>query len=515
MTTYSKERLLKNFVTTAKKYAKETGSSEYCMTRNYFRKHSSIGYGYYDHYWDNYQALKLAGFPNYKEDIQSLASVRSHAIGRATPKQKRFIVTSVVEGAPVNDKFLKAIRYYCDVTNATPVFLWSKGLRKGDKFNDATLRKVAPLYTTFVFSNKLVAQDLCVRAQQKDPLSGLDYLATGEASLIIAATKHAYRSLPRPMDKVPHSLWATATVSEPNYKETATDSIASISNTLGALIVEIESPTRFYIRPVTFVKDGFVDLGVKYTGTSAKKVKCLAAVLGDLHIPEEDPDFVAGAIDQINTLKAERVFIHDLLSINSVNHHNLHEYLTRAKMPTTNLNSELKLCKELVNKYTKQIHKKANIYIVASNHDAFIRKWLNTGEFIKDTQNARIGAEFFLKCLDGINPVEEYLNNPRLTFLKARQSTTVAGWECGFHGHAGSGGSHGSLSNFAKTFKKIIVAHHHAPGISKGAIQVGTLSKLNLPYLSGGTTAWLPASAYIYEDGSAQLITHIDKKWRL
>ena len=131
MTTYSKERLLKNFVTTAKKYAKETGSSEYCMTRNYFRKHSSIGYGYYDHYWDNYQDLKLAGFPNYEEDIRL---IRSHAVGHATPKQKRFIVTSVVEGAPVNDKFLKAIRYYCDVNKATPVFLWSKGLRKNDKF---------------------------------------------------------------------------------------------------------------------------------------------------------------------------------------------------------------------------------------------------------------------------------------------------------------------------------------------------------------------------------------------
>lgn len=518
-TNYSKKQLIKNFLITAKKYAAETGCPAYKMPRRYMRKNSKIPTAHYELVWDTYGAAKEAAFPEYRantaENVSKLKELRNNATGFAAPNQKRFIVTSVVEGAAINKKFLAAIRHYCKVKDARPVFLWSKGLCKNDRFTEDVLREVAPLYTSFIFSDKLIAKDLCLRAQQKDPLSGLDYLAAGDSSLIIASTKHAYRSLPRPMGKVPHSLWATATLSEPGYKETATDSIASLSNTLGALIVEIESPTRFYIRPVTFIKDGFVDLGVKYTANSAKKVRCLGAILGDLHIPEEDSNFVAGAIDQINTLKAEKVFIHDLLSINSVNHHNLHEYLTRAKMPTTNLDTELQLCKTLVDKYTKQIHKKANIYIVASNHDAFIRKWLNTGEFIKDTQNARIGAEFFIKCLDGINPVEEYLHNKRLSFLKARQSLVVGGWECGFHGHAGSGGSRGSLSNFAKTFEKIIVAHHHAPGISKGAIQVGTLSRLNLPYLSGGTTAWLPASAFIYEDGSAQLITHIDKKWKL
>lgn len=512
---YTREELIRHFKDAAEKFNRTTGKPNSAITRDFFRDITKIPYGNYALLWNTFADLRAEVFPDTKNNEERLAKLRTSCVGYAEKGQSRYIVTSVVDGANINKPFLRAIQNYCRIKKAKPVFLWSKGLYQHDRFTEEQLMELGQLYTSFTFSSKLVAMDLCIKPQQKDPLTGLDYLATGESSLIVASTKQAYRSLPRPTGKVPHSLWSTGTLSEPKYSDTACGTLAYAYNTLGALVVEVESATRFYIRPVMFIKDGFVDLGVKYTGDSAKPIACTGAILGDLHIPEEDPEFVAAAIDQINTLKAQNVFIHDLLSINSVNHHNLHEYLARAKMPMTNLKAELGLCKRKLMQYLKKIHKKASIFVVSSNHDAFITKWLNNGDFIKDTENARIGAEFFLKCLDGINPIESYLNLSRLRFLSSRQSKVVNGWECAFHGHAGSGGARGNLSNFAKTFSKVIIAHRHAPGINKGAIQVGTLSKLDLPYLTGGTTAWIPASAFIYADGSAQLITHIDRKWKL
>ena len=160
------------------------------------------------------------------------------------------------------------------------------------------------------------------------------------------------------------------------------------------MIVEIEDEKRFYIRPVQFIKDGFVDLGIKYFPNGTKTVSCEAAILGDLHIPEQDPVFTNAAIDQVNFLKSKSVFIHDLLSINSVNHHNLHEYLARAKMPFTSLEDELKTCKKLVRQYVDRISGKSKIYVVASNHDnAFIVKWLNNGAKPTDTVKSLLSKE--------------------------------------------------------------------------------------------------------------------------
>lgn len=509
----TKEILIEDIKTQAEVYFKKYGS--YDIPRDSYRRMTRYGHAY-DKFFRTFVDFKIAaGLAS--PEVKRVKREEHNIIKKGKIGKARYVVSSIVEGAPYSQQFIDSIMTYCNKNNAKLILLWSKGLSKKDGFDEEIYKDLEPYLTTqFKFNTKLSAIDFMLAPTQLLPLSGLSRFGAGDSSLIVASTKQHMESIPRPAGKIPHLLWSTGTVSLPRYNNTRTGALARQDNTLGALIVEIEDEKRFYIRPVQFVKDGFVDLGIKYFPNGTKTISCEAAILGDLHIPEQDPIFTNAAIDQVNFLKSKSVFIHDLLSINSVNHHNLHEYLARAKMPFTSLEDELKICKKLVKQYVDRINGKTKIYVVASNHDnAFIVKWLNNGDFIKDTENAKIGAEFFLKLLDDRNPIQEYLGIRRLHFLDSRKSKVVSGWECGFHGHAGSNGAKGSINNFAKTFEHVVVAHSHSPGIRRGAVQVGTQSKLDLPYLKGGTTSWLPANCFIYEDGSMQLVTYIDNKWRL
>ena len=102
-----------------------------------------------------------------KIDAESLTVVdnkKKRAVKRAEVEiskkgfKKKYIVSSVVEGAPIDWSFFRTLQMYADENNAELVLLWMRGVYKADHFSLSDLDKIRPyLASEFRFNSKLFA----------------------------------------------------------------------------------------------------------------------------------------------------------------------------------------------------------------------------------------------------------------------------------------------------------------------------------------------------------------------
>jgi hypothetical protein len=430
---------------------------------------------------------------------------------------KKYIVASVVEGAPIVLNFLEAMEYYAKVNNAQVILLWMRGVYKGDRFSLTELDRVKPYLTSEIrFNTKLIAKAFLIHPAQKYPVAGLEEYAQDNDSIICASTKQCLQVVARPKGKVPHTIHTTGTISKPKYSKTRVGCIAEQDNKLGALVVEVKDSKNFFIRQVQWIDNGFVDLGIKYTKNAHTQVSCEAMVLGDLHLTEEDPVAIKSTYDQLHFFNPKNIFIHDVLSNNSINHHEKENCVFKCTLPEKfdSLEKELEYGKFKLTELRNKVNKGANIFIVPSNHDDFIRKFCNDGMFIKDPKNAVIGAKCFIALVDKKNPLDVYCHVDGITYLPKDSTYKIEGWELAEHGHLGTNGARGSAKSFMKSHNKVIIGHSHTPKIIGNVWQVGTLSKLSLSYTSGASS-WMHANCVVYEGGYTQMILFITGDWHV
>lgn len=504
----TRDDIIKDYINCNNDYFRTT--KKMTIPRAIYRLRSKIPENLVRKYFGGLTALRKAA-----DEKQALYSRFTSEITDKGGKKQRYIVTSIVEGAPINRDFYSALKLYCEKNNAKLLMLWMRGVLKTDMFSKDDMAEYKKyLFTEFKFNNTLRAKDFLLYPAQQLPLTGLDRFGSKKTSLIVASTKQMMTSIPRPKGETPHVIWTTGTVSTPEYSKTRNGALASQDNTLGALIVEVESDKKFYIRNVEWIDDCFVDLGKAYYSNKVKNIACEALVWGDLHSQEIDKISLEKAIEQTNYLKAQRIFIHDLISFNSISHHNEGKYLTKTFIPheVNTLRKELDTAKQLLHYIHKSI--KSDIIVVQSNHDDFLYRYCDEGRFLKDAHNAILGAECFIKYTKKLNPIEDYMNMKYITFLKPDESYKVLGIETGQHGHHGANGAIGSPNGFRKSYDKIVLGHSHQPKIVNNVYYVGTLSKLILAY-NKGSSSWLPANCAIYKNGSRQLLIWIDNKWKM
>lgn len=515
MKSINKEDYIKEFDKLIKVYSKKFGNVN--ITRDWWRKNTK--------YTEATCNSLFGNFSTFKDIAMRKSSVRKRETSEIKAKSVSYkcsyFVTSVVEGAKLNNNFLKAIDTFCKNTNSKRVLLWTRGVKPKDVFTTEQFELFGTdLVTEFSFNDKLKAKDFMLYPAQMQPLCGLSRFGNRDASLIIASTKQHMTSVPRAKGTRPHTMWSTGTASIPQYSPTRAGSLASQDNTTGGLIVEVEDNKRFYIRPVQFKDGGFIDLGTKYRsdGKVEKGIQAEAIVWGDLHLTEEDILAVRASIEQTNTMKAKAVMVHDVCSWNSVNHHEQNNCIVNRGESVWTLNDDYNYtAKQLDSILSKLIT--ADLFIVKSNHDLWVKKWVNAGNFLKDKNNSITGAEAFIDFCNGVDPIEKNVKRGmklrnRCHFLKHEQSFNVAGYELGQHGENGANGSRGTIKGIGRAHDKIVIGHSHSPNIFYSAIQVGTNSELELPY-AHGASSWMHANCVIYPNGTYQLITFIDEKWRL
>ncbi len=487
-----------------------------------------------EHYYGSLSELEKQArlkFPNVFSDVnvediltpKKLKDLRS-VIGN----QQRFIITTAVVGCSVDENFYNALKNYCKRQNAELLILLasdpasSAGCRV-----DRRLRDEHIVVEEMALNSNIYLSTIKLSAKHIDPTTSLGRIGQRNGSFIYASPKQRLKMVPVANSKSPHALMTTGAITSPHYNtqrymSERTAYIADNDHIMGAIIVEVVDNEIYHFRQIQADKNGsFIDLGIKYQ-KNGQITTCIpeAFVLGDWHSGETDPQAAKAWAEIVCKLKPKSLILHDAFNGMSINHHEQHNLVLRAiraHRGELNLEQELKILANDLDKWSKIVSK---IVIVKSNHDEFLKRYLDEGIYVKDPFNHYISLKLAQAMLEGRDPLRYGVelaglkNKDRIVWLQRDQDYKVARIQLGAHGDKGPNGSRGSIMGMESAYGNSVTGHTHTPEILRGAWGVGTSSFLKLSYNSG-PSSWLHSSCLVYANGSRQLIHSIDGFWKL
>jgi hypothetical protein len=193
-----------------------------------------------------------------------------------------------------------------------------------------------------------------------------------------------------------------------------------------------------------------------------------AMVLGDIHVGELDKKMYNVSKKMISEYKPKKVFLHDVFDGHSISHHDDGRLVTTTRKSK---NKILSLEKELddVRKFLNDIsstNPDTEFYVVKSNHDEFLDRYIEEARFMRDPTNAYISSEILTGMIGGDDALKFGVNlngriNPNVNFLSRDDFMQVRGYVLSEHGDKGSNGSRGSWRQYEKAYGKMIIGHTH------------------------------------------------------
>jgi len=447
---------------------------------------------------------------------------------------EKLVITSAQACAKPHSNFVKGLENYCENNNANLIILPMIGQSAKED-----LDQINHFFKNYdieegnrKLNNNIEIQQFNIRPYQVDPITGLTRFAQRETTQIFASPKQRLRAIPHSLNKIPRFLATTGACTKPNYatsKDVSAErrrlgTIAKNDHTYGAIFVEIKNEEKYLLRNIRADSKGkFVDLGYKYENEEINKSELEALVIGDWHNGYTDEKVKFANYDMIDKLNPKKIILHDFFDGHSINHHKKGNLITQEIREGTQKNYH-SLEKELEDAYLElckisQHSKNGEIYIVASNHNEFLDRYLDEGRFIYDPINAKISFKLAYKLSEGKNPFKEGLKHfgkipKNVRFLKREQDFKVRGYQLGAHGDKGYSGGVRSTRSKEDDYGRSISGHTHSAEILRDTYVVGTSTPLNLFYTKGSPTRWTNSNALLWDNATVQLIHIIDGNWR-
>ena len=445
-------------------------------------------------------------------------------------KYKNFVVTTAVMGKEVNKPFLEAIKNYAKRNKALVLILPCEDVASRGK--KAAPIDLSPNLQDFkvIFKDTYLNRNLCLcavkmSAKQINPISGLDRIAVSrEASIIVASPKVFLKYIPNMHYDIPPALMSTGAITVNNYDNDRymskrTSTLAENDHAYGAVIVEVENENIFHFRHVQASSSGSItDMGIEYLSDGGtKRMKDTVMVMGDSHTGYHDKDLHETVMKLAAETNVSKVMLHDVFNGTSITHHDIGKSITQAiKAGEGRLGLENE-CKAVKN-YIKDIeNRNIEVYIVDSNHDSHLLKYLEQGRYVTDPINHKFSLKLAVQAIDGINPlkyaIEDLLGykSNNVHWLETDKSCKFYGVEVSLHGHRGANGSRGNLNIFEKGVGNCVTAHTHSAGILRNSYCVGTVGLMNMGY-NTGLSSWTRTCCLIYANGTKQLVNFIPNK---
>lgn len=473
---------------------------------------------------------------------------------------RRFILTAAQDSTKLHEGFLSNLEAYRDwLADEGPCEIMVAGFTYNKRlFEDHRKSEViwADRLQPYMVRERVRLNDVvdfCGEMNTvptaKTPLTGFETY-TRHRWGVFPHAKVQLRSIATMKHEPSKQIMTTGVCTMPNYVQKRAGIEASFHHVLGAVLVECRADGRFFCRHLIGETDGsFYDLDRQVRDgqvTTEHRVKAIN--WGDLHIGMIDPvvarvgfgfypvDHTKGVWAHVDTaketpmldaLKPEYQFFHDSLNFGYRNHHNIkdaHLMFQQHVLGQETVESE---CGEdaLFTDTTKREWCKT--VKVASNHDAALKKWLNTADYRTDPVN----AVFFLKTQlavyesiqrrdNGFSIYEHVLTSyypatpcDDVLFLREDESFKLLGIEYGMHGHLGVNGSRGSPAAFTKAGSKAVTGHTHSCEIRDGIYTAGTSSLLDMGYNSG-LSSWSHSQVLTYQNGKRAIVTFNRGMWR-
>lgn len=460
---------------------------------------------------------------DYSRDTQNTSKLKSEI-----KKYNTFVVTTLVIGTQIDEKFHKNLEFYCQQNNAKLLYLLTANTFKPDnKFIDNLVDLKDIVFESIDLNDNIQLSTFKMNAKQINPLNGMKRLGKREKSIVLASPKQFLEYVPIANDKSCHAIMTTGTICKPEYGSSSNSPkgvwIASMDHKLGAVVIEIQNKKEFHVRQIQAEIDTgyFIDLCKYYKLNRIEDIRPEAMVLGDKHVGATNSMVEHITDEMINELNPKRIFFHDLFDGQSVNPHSMKQHLLRANQPfgLLSLEAELKMCADEVKRMV-EIHPEVQEWlIVRSNHDEFLDRYLESGDYIQDPHNSRIGHLLALEKLKDKIPLESALRrygvrSKRVKFLNIHSSYKIAGIEHGVHGHLGlNGQKNPQNSSLEIGYGAGVFGHSHSPGILREVYRVGTSTNLRLGY-NKGSSSWVWTHCLTYSNGSRQLINIINGRYK-
>ena len=471
--------------------------------------------------------------PEYEEENDPVRFIKSDEYLNQVAKSKRIVVTCAQNNTPVNQKFLESLETFCDSVVADLIIIPIRY-----KNNDGDVTVYSEEIVNYLCENpiKLARSDarilgnLKISPTAENPLSGLDPISKGN-TLIIAHPQVMLKTLPQHGNGYPPFLVTTGAITEKNYIQSKVGFKAEFNHSMSAALIESDNDGTYFIRHLNFDGEGFCDLGKYYQGSIVSDMETLGIVTGDEHVVFSDPSVAAATYFDdtsiVKTLKPKIIVRHDVLDCHSVTHHhnkNVFAKYAKWKSGQNDIKEELDQTIKFINESTPE---SSETWIVSSNHNEHLMKWLNECDPKYEPWNALIYHFLMYNVLARTNmgsagaeypdPFELYASqylSDNVKFVGRRNGAMIADVEVGYHGDVGSGGSRGSRPQFSILPTKTIIGHSHSPGITRGCYQVGTSSNLKMEY-NTGPSSWHQAHCLIYGNGKRQLVFIVNGRYRL
>lgn len=491
-------------------------------TLRYIREHHSFPFGSDVSLWNwaKRNGLQFSGSAARPKAVKAVkASYRmSDRDRRATERCRDFIVTSAVNNCAALPEFVQACEQWA--TERKGRFLATRVRYKNPQTRDEADRtqpdewwdeRLAPylLDEEIRPHDRLSIMTTKIQATANNPLPPRMLALTRERSAVFGHPQLAMRTVPTPQHRLPKLMYTTGAITAPGYSDTLTGDVGAHHHTHAAVIVEVRGD-RFHMREVTWDGERFIDYGEQWTATGREQAPpALALVLGDVHVPSQDPIVMRGLFGRGGLFEQTRpaeLVLHDLADMRAPNPHECGR-LSAAARWRASLADELAAVAAFLN----GLPRAARVTVVRSNHDDFLMRWLQRGD--PAPRDARIYHELSAALL-GSAERGEGMPNPLPIALAGRlerlvrwltwdESHRVAGVELGMHGHFGPNGARGSAANLAQIGTRSIIGHVHSPAIHQGVYAVGLTGTYNQGY-NRGPSSWLQTSALLHANGYRQ-----------
>ena len=244
----------------------------------------------------------------------------------------------------------------------------------------------------------------------------------GFSSTVFAAPKLELEHRPRVGRKYPKAIMTTGATTHPNYhidnigQQDRTGEVAAKEHVYAGLVFEFSGKT-FHFRQLHSNKRGhFYDIDplrggallVTPTNIEHRIDDVSALICGDWHTGKTDETVRKTTVNRkkglFKVLRPNHVAFHDFVDCDSVSHWEQHQAVRRgfkAPLGWDSLQGELD---QAVGELTF-IHKHTDalIHIIPSNHNEYVKEYIETLRWKNDDINLAIGARLYTAMVDDLN----------------------------------------------------------------------------------------------------------------
>lgn len=350
------------------------------------------------------------------------------------------------------------------------------------------------------------------------PLNGLAGY-TGKDSSIVPHTKLALESVPTGRNEPTKFLYSTGAVTLRNYVQKRAGQVAEFHHAYAALIVEVASDGRWWVRQLNATSDGsFQDLTRRVANGRVETDVAVSAIQwGDIHATAIDSDvrqlcwgpLPKGQKPLIDALMPSMQFCHDLDDSGEDSHHDRKS--ARKRFEAWQRGHSVAMGVIVTQHFLQRAHREwCETIVVPSNHDEHRDRWLDEGDPRMDPHNSELWHRANAAMRQALMKREswsfaKWAYGELARVLERDESFVLHDIEMGWHGDLGPNGARGSTQALLRTCRRLCKGHDHQATIRDGVYSAGVCAR-TLDY-ARGPSAWSISHIVVYGNGKRAILT--------